>query len=398
MTSQVQELLDGVEAGRWLLPSAVKPNPVSLARAISGICGGRYDWGDPIADDLRAMIGEPKHLVFVIADGFGMNFVNALPEDSFVRSNLGTVNRAAYPPITGANLFAMSQGEWPGQHGVIGWYVHLKELGERSTLFLWKRTRDGKDLTELGLTPEIVYPGEALVAGYDRHSISLIPNELVASNPTRALHGPTATGYLDLADAITQTVDHVEDHDSTYTHIYWKNIDKAAHETRTGSNETASQVSALEAGLTRLRSELPDDARIVVTGDHGHSDIPDELKFAIAVDDELQGYFESTPSGDNRTQIFRVAPKNHRKFVELFQSRFGEHFFLFSSKEVAELELLSPDGISDLTLGRLGDFMAIAKGRAVMKFQTPEDQRPIAEQSEHGGFSPVEMLVPVVIS
>lgn len=276
--------------------------------------------------------------------------------------------------------------------------MHLKELGERSTLFLWKRTRDGKDLTELGLTPEIVYPGEALVAGYDRHSISLIPNELVASNPTRALHGPTATGYLDLADAITQTVDHVEDHDSTYTHIYWKNIDKAAHETRTGSNETASQVSALEAGLTRLRSELPDDARIVVTGDHGHSDIPDELKFAIAVDDELQGYFESTPSGDNRTQIFRVAPKNHRKFVELFQSRFGEHFFLFSSKEVAELELLSPDGISDLTLGRLGDFMAIAKGRAVMKFQTPEDQRPIAEQSEHGGFSPLEMLVPVVIS
>lgn len=179
MTSQVQELLDGVEAGRWLLPSAVKPNPVSLARAISGICDGRYDWGDPVADDLRAMIGEPKHLVFVIADGFGMNFVNTLPEDSFIRSNLGTVNRAAYPPITGADLFAMSRGEWPGQHGVIGWYVHLKELGERSTLFLWKRTRDGKDLTELGLTPEIVYPGEALVAGYDRHAISLIPSELV---------------------------------------------------------------------------------------------------------------------------------------------------------------------------------------------------------------------------
>jgi hypothetical protein len=26
------------------------------------------------------MIGEPKHLVFVIAEGFGMNFVNTLPK------------------------------------------------------------------------------------------------------------------------------------------------------------------------------------------------------------------------------------------------------------------------------------------------------------------------------
>ncbi len=362
MTSQVQELLDGVEAGRWILPSAEVPNTVSLARAISGICGGRYDWNDPVADELRSLIGEPKHLVFVIADGFGMNFVNTLPEDSFSRQNLAVENRAVFPPITGANLFALSRGEWAGQHEVIGWYIHLKELGERATLFPWIRTRDGKNLSELGLTPEIVYPDDPLVSQYDRHAMSLIPNELVSSNPTRALHGSTATGYSDLSDASTQVVGHVAEHAKTYSHLYWKNIDQAAHQFGSESTETAQQISTLESELLKLRSELPADVRIVVTGDHGQSDIPDDLKFAIPVDDELKKYFEATPSGDNRTQIFRVSKKNRSKFVEVFQSRFSEHFFLFSSEEITALELLGPDGINQLTAGRLGDFMAIAKG------------------------------------
>jgi len=57
-----------------------------------------------------------------------------------------------------------------------------------------------------------------------------------------------------------------------------------------------------------------------------------------------------------------VSKKNRSKFVEVFQSRFSEHFFLFSSEEITALELLGPDGINQLTAGRLGDFMAIAKG------------------------------------
>jgi len=397
MSSQVEELLEGVRTGRWLLPSADKPNPVSLARAISGICGGRYDWNDPVADQIRRSIGEPAHLVFVIADGFGMNFAQKLPENSFIRSNVAFENRAAYPPITGANLFALSRGEWAGQHGVIGWFVHLRELGERATLFPWIRTRDGKDLTELGITPEGLYPGTPLVSSYSRSSVSLIPSELVMSNPTRGLHGRSAAGYSDLEDTVDQAIEHVSSNDETYTHIYWNNIDKHAHEYGSDDDRTLNQVNRLESGLARLRNELPGDVRIVVSGDHGHSNIPDELKFEIPVDDELQPLFEATPSGDNRTQIFRIAPSDHDRFQKMFLRRYGEHFFLLTTEEVLSLKLLGPDQPTRLTIDRLGDFMAIAKGGAIMKILTPENQRPITEESEHGGFTPDEMLVPLVI-
>jgi hypothetical protein len=97
MSSQLQELLDGAKTGRWILPSAEEPNPVSLARAIAAICGVPEIPADPVADQFHDLIGEPRHLIFVIADGFGMNFVKTLDEDSFCRSNLALESRAVFP-------------------------------------------------------------------------------------------------------------------------------------------------------------------------------------------------------------------------------------------------------------------------------------------------------------
>jgi hypothetical protein len=128
MSSQLQEILDGTKAARWILPLAEEPNPVSLARAIGGICGAAQRVDDPVADRFRKLIGEPDHLVFVIAVGFGMNFVNTLPENSFSRANLALESRAAFPSSTGPNLFSFGRAEWPGQHGGIVWYVHIAEL------------------------------------------------------------------------------------------------------------------------------------------------------------------------------------------------------------------------------------------------------------------------------
>jgi hypothetical protein len=105
MSSQLQELLDGAKTGRWILPSAKEPNPVSLARAIAAICGAPEIPADPVADQFRELVGQPQHLIFVIADGFGMNFVNTLPENSFSRANLALVSRAVFPSSTGPNLF-----------------------------------------------------------------------------------------------------------------------------------------------------------------------------------------------------------------------------------------------------------------------------------------------------
>jgi len=56
MLSQIQELFDGVKAGRWILSSADHPNPVSLVLGIAAICGATGIPADLIADQFRDLV------------------------------------------------------------------------------------------------------------------------------------------------------------------------------------------------------------------------------------------------------------------------------------------------------------------------------------------------------
>jgi predicted AlkP superfamily pyrophosphatase or phosphodiesterase len=400
MTSQVQELLDGARAGRWILPSPKQPNPVSLVRAIADICGATNGFNDPVADSFRNLIGEPEHLVFVIADGFGMNFVNSLDKDSFSRSNLAIECRAVFPSSTGPNLFTYGRGQWPGQHGKLGWWVHLPVLGERASLFPWQRTRDGKDLTELGLDGASVFPGEAFVVSFGRDVANFIPDDLAGSVPTRALHGPDSINqYSGLSNAVDLVVERIDSADEpTYSHIYWPKIDSAAHGGGTTHEKTLGRVSELDSQMQRLRELLPSNATLVITADHGHADAPRHLKFRIDPSDEMSQMLETEPAGESRILYFRVKDGENKRFAELFRKRYGEYLFLFSFDEMVELELLGPDGISDVTKERLGDFLAVAKGACSIEFCAEGQERMLLLESTHGGLTPDEMLVPVIIA
>ena len=404
MSSKAEELLEGAKLGRWILPSADLPNPVALARAIASICGVQpgspAEANDPVVEQFRALIGEPEHLVFVIADGFGMNFVKTLDENSFSRTQLALVSRAAFPSSTGPNLFTYGRGQWPGQHGNLGWYVHLSELGERATLFPWIRTRDGVSLTQLGLSGDGVFPGDLEISRYRRKSRVFIPDSISRSVATWALYGVgSVVGYDGLAQAVDRVSDRITNAPGpTYSHIFWPAVDGAAHEFGTSHPNTHREVERLDAEIGRLRRQLPKNARIVLTADHGHLDFDEGHKFLVERTDALREMLADEPAGDERSLVFHVRRGFEQDFAAEFEHRFSEHYFLLSTGDVLELELLGPGGVSEVTLPRLGSFMAIAKSDAGMKFLSHDNRRPITLVSQHGGMSPDEMLVPVIIA
>jgi hypothetical protein len=72
--------------------------------------------------------------------------------------------------------------------------------------------------------------------------------------------------------------------------------------------------------------------------------------------------------------------------------------FLFSAEVVLDLELLGPDGASELTASRMGDFLAVTKGAYSIEICAEGDERMLLLDSTHGGMMPEEMLVPVIIA
>jgi hypothetical protein len=241
----------------------------------------------------------------------------------------------------------------------------------------------------------MVYTGSPEPLRFKRNSVNYIPSLFSDSVATGALHGrETVVGYGDLRGVIDKVVERVRmASEPNYSHIFWPRVDNVSHEVGTGHPDTLREVSFVDAELGRLAQLLPENATLVVTADHGHLDMPDQRKFVIEPDDPLTALLIDGPSGDERTLMFHVVEGQEEKFAAEFKRRFGDYFLLLSAAE-----LLGPDGVSDFTLSRLGTFTAIARHDAGMKFRRTADGTGLTLNAQHGGLTPAEMLVPVIIA
>jgi hypothetical protein len=79
-------------------------------------------------------IGPADHLVFVLVDGLGMNLIETLPADSFLRTHVVMELQSVHPSGTPAALTSFATGCWPAEHGVIGWFTYLADAGVTATI------------------------------------------------------------------------------------------------------------------------------------------------------------------------------------------------------------------------------------------------------------------------
>ena len=88
---------------------------------------------------------------------------------------------------------------------------------------------------------------------------------------------------------------------------------------------------------------------------------------------------------------------SRRKFLERAGETLGEHFLLLPSEALGELQLLGPGPLSPVIRGRLGDYVGIAPGPAVLEY-VPPGKKPRYFKSVHGGLSADEMRGPLFLA
>ena len=76
-----------------IIPEHGAPNHAALGYALGKSLGvldpNTFDEATQAASVvLDGVIGQPDHTVLLLLDGFGMNFVDTLPADSYVRRNI----------------------------------------------------------------------------------------------------------------------------------------------------------------------------------------------------------------------------------------------------------------------------------------------------------------------
>ena len=401
--SELQRIIDGFDAGELIRPFAGSTSLVDLVRASAKACG--VD-DIPMNDSTRAIADHLKradHLIFVLADGLGIQFIDQMPRGSWLRRNTRRTILAPYPPTTPVALTTIATGEYPSCHAITGWWTHLPSLNAPVTVFHNSRATDDVSLTALGVPFDEVCPRAALMPRMQRDVALVMPNNVLDTPFTRYMSGgKPCIGYGRHAEAAQKIAERlIQAPGPTYTYWYTPYPDTIAHEHGTRDERVMGSVEDLDDAIGLLVSLLRERdiiARIVVTADHGHLDVGGAGHLEVTAEDPLLAYLACPPSGDVRTLYWHVLPGMHTEFKRAFKQRFGEWFLLLSATDAEVLGLFGPDMMSAEMRARIGDFISVSLGREVLRYTgAPGREKYLAQRSHHSGLSAAEMHVPLIL-
>jgi hypothetical protein len=402
--SDVADLLAAFDSGELLRPSPETSNIVDLAGAVGDIVGASPATASPNRDAVARLIGPCDHLVLVMADGLGMSAVRAMDPDSFIARHVAAELLTVFPSSTPVVLTSLATGAWPAQHGVPAWHVYLEEIDAVSTIIKYVRRSDEKDLSELGMDTQAAYPLPSMMESLEWDTASYLPKSLVGSAFSTYTSGRSPhIGYEKLGDAVGAIEARVTlASTNTVTNLYIPDVDFSSHVAGTASPMAQAAAAGVDRALASLAKALPRGAKIVMTADHGLVDYTADEVYAITPSDPLMGYVEHEPWGTGRTLTFACKPGSEVEFAGQFRERFGEGFYLLTIEELTELELYGPGPMSPVTVRRLGTHMAISRGAWLLDYDYPKVRHEPQEEhepvSQHGGLTPAEMVVPLVVA
>lgn len=399
--SDVDALLAKFERGEFLRPAADSPNIVDLVRALAQLAGGRGIEATPGARQVAEMIGACDHLVFVLADGLGMNLLETLPAATFLASHLAAELRTVFPSATAVALTSIATGEWPGRHGVTGWWTHLPAIGSAAALLPFVARNRSRSLAQHGVTAREAFAAPPLLERLAGDTLALFPAGIVDSVSSAYFSGGRPRrGYRTLTEAIDTIVARVGAAvEPTYTYLYWPRVDTEAHRHGLGHPRVRGALLELDRQLERLAEELDGRARLVMSADHGFLDTPAEARHPIRPTAEIMAWLRFPPSGDARVLHLHSDDGAEESLRHSFKSRYGERFLLLSLEEAERLKLFGPDSIAAEVRGRLGDLIAISRGADVIEYvRSGGPGRFVSAASHHSGLTRDEMRIPLVVA
>jgi hypothetical protein len=394
------KLLDKFERGDLLRPDPTNPNVVDLANAlakVTGVADGPVTTG---AEYLADLIGPADHVIFVLADGLGMNLLESSTEATFLSGRVVAELRSIFPSTTASVLTSLATGAWPNQHGVTGQWTHLTEIQGTAALLPFAARTGGRLLTHLGVTVEQVFPLPTLLARIPRDVCALFPANLV--NGVSSIYfsgGRTRQGYETLHEAADLVVERIRSAEvPTYTYLYSPRIDAETHWLGLKHHGVQAVVNELNVVVERIARCTSDRARIVVAADHGLIDTPVAARHSFRPSADLFSMLRYGSSGDDRVLYFHLRDGAEERLRKRFKTQYGDRFFLITVAEAEELQLFGPGPIAPAVRDRFGDVVLISAGPDVIEYVlTGHVGRRVDLNAFHSGLNPGEMRVPLIV-
>ena len=371
-------------ADQLVLPAYSSSSLSDLTPAIGAHLGVPGCTDDPL------WLPDAQRYVVVLVDGLGFHLVRRAARDAPYFASLladaGPIT-SGVPSTTATSLASLGTGLPPGQHGLVGYTSRVPGTDEILNALTWESTLSARDYQ-----PKWTFFERARAAGVSVTSVGL--KRFEGSGLTEAaLRGADFSSFDDEQSEERRTelvVAAATRGDRSLVYVYERRLDHTGHAHGSQSERWRADLGRIDAMCERLRDALPDDVRVLITGDHGMVDVPRTAQILAEDEPQLMAGV-SALAGEGRFRHVYVDADEPSQVARRWGERLGERAWVRTRDEAIDDGWfgLVDDGLRE----RFGHVLVAMRDHyAVMTSQYPRELELVGM---HGSLTAAEMLVPL---
>ncbi|MEX1249022.1 MAG: alkaline phosphatase family protein [Anaerolineales bacterium] len=398
----------------FLYPDYLGHSILNLPSTVCSLFGIPAFGAPPLHPEILTKLGGPyQRVVFLLVDALAFHRLQAwMNEPDFTvwrqlaENGLLAPLTSVTPSTTSAALTSLWTSRAPGEHGIAGYELWLKEYGLVANMIAhspFSFERQAGSLAHAGFVPRDFLGLPTLGMHLATHDVNpyAFQHYSILGSGLSDLFFPQVkrTGYLahgDLWIGLRQMME-AQAAERAFYWIYYADVDTLSHKYGPDDERVHAEFAAFSRAferhfLTRLKPELRANTLFLLAADHGQVHTEKDPHYDLRNHPSLTRRLHMQPTGENRLAYLFVKPGQIEAVREYIERTWPNQFAVLESAFVQETGLFGPGPASPRLAERLGDLILIAKGSAYMWWGVKEN--PLI--GRHGGLSAEEMLVPLL--
>lgn len=305
------------------------------------------------------------------------------------RPGVGHTLTAGFPSTTSTSLASVGTGLPPGAHGMLGYRLVVPASGRLMNFLRWDQNID-----PLEWQPRETAFERLSAAGIAVTHVS-VPRFGDSGLTRSVFRGARFVGADSTDEQAKRAMEALRAADRGLVYLYYRDLDFIGHTTGVGSQRWREELAYVDGLVQRLAEQLPADASLFVTADHGMVDVPQEHRIDMDQDWELRAGV-ALLGGEARARHVYATQGAARDVLAIWQERLdGIAVVRGREQAVAEGWFGPPAEVDAAMAARVGDVIVAMRDDwgVIASEREAVDARQVGM---HGSLTAVEQLVPLL--
>lgn len=345
-----------------------------------------------------------KKVVLLLLDGLGEGqlrdwMARTQRPTAFFGQHPHDIITTLCPATTASVVTTLATGASPTEHGILGWHLHLPDLGIEGTILPFV-TRTGTPLAmdDFHVADYLQLPAPLATTAGRRVLISYgdIPFSRI-SMVQSWWHERKSYTTLEGLTRHLRTFAQSRPRHPAFAYAYWPHYDSLCHEYGPEGAIPARHLRELDSFLARAQQALRGtNTLLLVTADHGH------MQTTTSVDlSAIPGFYSclsTLPTGDARLTQCLVRPTKLRDFRRLLNEEPLKSACVAATRaEMLRAGLFGPGRPHPALQDRMGDYLLFSLPGHALLYPAAQSKFKHLMLGTHGGLSHAELRVPLFV-